>query len=201
MKLTTMRMQIAKVAALPAQADRTPNTMYLVARVDSDSLEIHMTSSDGAATVHVPTKTEISAMIGGQIASFNNIRVVATYADMAALVAENNSMVVMVLDATGDATVATGGAAYVLQATGTAAAPAASYYKIYEYEALTENFVLNWSAIVGKPASSAAAIDDAVAKTHTHANKALLDGLAINPDGDLTLDGVAVGTVLVTATW
>lgn len=197
-----MHMQIAKVAVLPAQAERTPNTMYLVGDVaHADSLEVHMTSSDAAATIHVPTKTEISAMIGGQISSFNSIRVVATYADMAALVAENRSMVVMVLDATGDATVTTGGAAYILQATGTAQAPAASYYKIYEFEALTENFVLNWSAIVGKPTSSAAAIDDAVAKAHSHTNLTLLGGLATNGDGDLTLNGVAVGTTLVSAGW
>ncbi len=197
-----MHMQVNKVTALPNVGDRDANTMYLVGDTAvADSLEIHMTSSDGATTIHIPTKTEISAMVGGQIASFNNIRVVATYADMAALIAENRSMVVMVLDATGDATVGSGGAAYVLQATGTAEAPTASYYKIYEFEALTENFVLNWSAIVGKPASSAAAIDDAVAKTHTHANKALLDVLDVNGDGDLTLNGVAVGTVLVNADW
>ena len=197
-----MHMQISKVKSLPAVGSRQANTMYLVGNTEfADSLEIHMTSSDAAKTLHVPTKTEISAMIGGQIASFNNIRVVATYADMAALVAENNSMVVMVLDATGDATVTTGGAAYVLQATGTAQAPAASYYKIYEFEALNENFVLNWSAIVGKPTSSAAAIDDAVAKAHSHANTALLDGLATNGDGNLTLNGVAVGTVLIEAAW
>ena len=197
-----MHMQISKVSALPAVASRQANTMYLVGNTaNADSLEIHMTSSDGLTTLHVPTKTEISAMIGGQISSFNNIRVVATYADMAALVAENRSMVVMVLDATGDATVTVGGAAYVLQATGTVEAPAATYYKIYEFESLNENFVLNWSAIVGKPTSSAAAIDDAVAKAHSHANVALLDGLATNGNGDLTLNGVTVGTVLINAGW
>ena len=197
-----MHMQISKVSALPAAASRQANTMYLVgdAKV-ADSLEIHMTSSDGAATVHVPTKSEITAMIGSQIASYNNIRVVATYADMTDLSIENRSMVVMVLDATGDATVTTGGAAYILQATGTVEAPAASYYKIYEFEALTENFVLNWSAIVGKPTSSAAAIDAAVAKAHSHANVDLLNGLGINGDGNLTLNDVAVGTVLVNAAW
>lgn len=197
-----MHMQISKVNALPAANARQANTMYLVGNTENaDSLEIHMTSSDGAATLHVPTKTEISAMIGGQIASFNNIRVVPTYADMAALVAENRSMVVMVLDATGDATVTVGGAAYVLQATGTTQAPTADFYKIYEFEALTENFVLNWSAIVGRPTSSAAAIDDAVSKAHTHANLSTLDGLGENQNGDLTLNGVAVGTVLIDAGW
>ena len=197
-----MHMQISKVSALPAVASRKANTMYLVGDVaHPDSLEIHMTSSDAAATLHVPTKSEITAMIGGQIASFNNVRVVATYADMAALVAENRSMVVMVLDATGDATVTTGGAAYVLQATGTVEAPAASYYKIYEFEALTENFVLNWSAIVDRPAFGPAAIDDAVAKAHRHDNMSLLDGLGTDEFGDLTLNDVAVGTVLVNADW
>ena len=197
-----MYMQISKVNVLPAVGSRQANTMYLVGNTEfADSLEVHMTSSDGRATLHVPTKTEITAMIGGQIASFNNIRVVANYADMMDLIAENRSMVVMVLDATGDATVTVGGAAYVLQATGTVEAPAASAYKIYEFEALTENFVLNWSAIVGKPTSTAAAIDDAVANAHSHADLALLDGLATNGDGDLTLDGIAVGTVLVNADW
>ena len=107
----------------------------------------------------------------------------------------------MVLDATGDTSVTVGGAAYVLQATGTAQAPAADFFKIYEFEALSENFVLNWSAIVGRPTSSAAAIDDAVSKAHTHANLVTLDGLDVNQDGDLTLNGVAVGTVLIDAGW
>lgn len=197
-----MHMQVSKVNVLPAANLREANTMYLVGNTgNADSLEIHMTSSDGAATLHVPTKTEISAMIGGQIASFSNIRVVPTYADMASLVTENRSMVVMVLDATGDATVTVGGAAYVLQATGTVEAPTANFYKIYEFEALNENFVLNWSAIVGKPTSSAAAIDNAVSKAHTHANLNTLDGLGENQDGDLTLNGVAVGTVLINAGW
>lgn len=197
-----MHMQISKVNVLPAVASRQANTMYLVGDAGvADSLEIHMTSSDGAATLHVPTKTEISAMIGSQTASFNNVRVVPTYADMVGLVAENRSMVVMVLNATGDATVTVGGAAYILQATGTAQAPTADFFKIYEFEALNENFVLNWSAIVGRPTSSAAAIDDAVSKAHTHANLSTLDGLGTNGDGDLTLNGVAVGTVLVNAGW
>ena len=197
-----MHMQISKVSALPAAGSRQANTMYLVGNTNfADSLEIHMTSSDAAATLHVPTKSEISAMIGSQIASYNNIRVVATYADMTDLSIENRSMVVMVLDATADTSVGSGGAAYVLQATGTVEAPVATVYKIYEFESLNENFVLNWSAIVGKPTSSADAIDDAVAKAHSHANVALLDGLATNGDGNLTLNGVAVGTVLVNAGW
>ena len=197
-----MLMQIAKVTALPPQNTRTANTMYLVGNAGSaDSLEIHMTSADGATTLHVPTKSEISTMIGGQLATFNNIRVVPTYTAMTALVAENRSMVIMVLDATGDNSVTTGGAAYILQATGTTQAPTADFFKIYEFEALSENFVLNWSAIVGRPTSSAAAIDDAVSKAHTHANLVTLDALDVNQAGDLTLNGVAVGTVLTTADW
>ena len=133
-------------------------------------------------------------------------------------------MVVMVLDATDDSTVGIGGAAYILQAKGTAQAPSADVYKIYEFEALSENFQLHWENINGRPTSAVADIDDAVSKRHSHSNindlnrighnadsLLTIDGVAINPtflgrlgaDADLhlTFDGVTVGNPLVANEW
>ena len=182
-------LNIAKVSALPQAL--ASQTMYLVDGGDSN-LEIHVTSNDGSKTLHVPTRTEIDSLIGTAIAGFQSIRVVPDYLSMTGLIAESRSMVVMVLDATGDTTVTTGGAAYILEATGTAEAPGANIYKIYEFEALSENFRLDWENIIGRPTSSAADVDDAVAKRHSHANINDLNRIGHNADNMLTIDGKTI---------
>lgn len=50
---------------------------------------------------------------------------------------------------------------------------------------------VNWSAIIGKPTSSAAAIDAAVTASHTHSNSAVLAALT-DSAGSLIYGGTAV---------
>ena len=85
------------------------------------------------------------------------------------------------LDASADATVASGAATYVYDFGNT------TWVKISEAESL--DVVLDWSNIQNGPSSSPAAIDAAVADSHTHANKTQLDKIGENGDGNLTYDG------------
>jgi hypothetical protein len=55
-------------------------------------------------------------------------------------------------------------------------------------EAESLDIVLNWATLQGKPTSSVAAIDAAVAASHTHANKAVLD-LVTDSGGKLLYNG------------
>lgn len=116
-------------------------------------------------------------------------------ADIAArdALAPTGSWQVFVRDATGDPTVGAGGAMYLWDTANSA------WVKTMESESL--DIALTWGALQGKPNSSVANIDDAVAKRHTHANKTELDKIGQNVEGDLTYGGVPVRTQWASTGW
>ena len=61
--------------------------------------------------------------------------------------------------------------------------------------------VLDWDDLVNGPTSSAAQIDDAVSKAHSHANKAQLDKIGEDGNGNMTYDGAAVKTQWIEKNW
>lgn len=83
--------------------------------------------------------------------------------------------IVMVTDATGDQTVKSGWAIYRRKAGTQVLNTLDSWQKIAEAESI--DVVLRWDNVVGRPTSTVTDIDDAVAKKHEHANKAVLDEL------------------------
>lgn len=82
---------------------------------------------------------------------------------------------VMVTDATGDQTVKSGWAIYRRKAGTQVLNTLDSWQKIAEAESI--DVVLKWDNVIGRPTSTVTDIDDAVAKKHEHANKAVLDEL------------------------
>lgn len=97
------------------------------------------------------------------------------------------SLFVYVLDATSDPDVVSGAALYIYaedhNAPGTY-----KWFKVAETESL--DVQLQWADILGKPTSSVADIDDAVAKRHTHSNKTELDLISEDgTSGNLTYNG------------
>ena len=93
-----------------------------------------------------------------------------------------------VIDATDDPTVEKGGASYIWM-------PAKGYEQPYWRklgEDESQDFTLEWNMINGRPESAPGDIDDAVDAAHEHENKALLDKLAEDEDGLLTIDGKPV---------
>jgi hypothetical protein len=145
---------------------------------------MYFTSSDGLDVRHVISKDEIQSMINQYVVNatseLTEIKIVADIAARNALNLTANGLC-LVLDATADATIAAGAALYVYDAVGL------QWTKVAEYESM--DVQLLWSAIQGRPTSSVAAIDDAVAKAHTHTNKAQLDKISEDGGGNLMYNG------------
>lgn len=94
----------------------------------------------------------------------------------------------VVLDATADPTVGQGGAEYIWMP---AQGEAASYWrKLTEEE--SQDVILQWENIAGKPQQPAADIDRAALLAHAHDNKCVLDSLGRDESGRLTIDGQPV---------
>ena len=120
-----------------------------------------------------------------------------TYRVMESLGTEDGALdrnvICMVVDASDDASVTAGAAMYIYDA------DLDTWTKISEVESMDLN--LTWEALLNKPTSSVAAIDNAVAKAHVHANKAVLDDLADDGAGVLKYKGAYVGAALTAVEW
>lgn len=145
-----------KVTSLPG----TPvaNAIYFVQ--NGDYAETYVTDSSGVAK-GVGNTDMIEEIVTAQLSGFNNIQVVADISARDAMSLSGNALV-LVTDATGDWTVASGAAMYFYRQSND------SFTKVTEYESMDVS--LTWSAISGKPSSSAANIDAAVSASHTHSN-------------------------------
>ena len=178
-----------KVLAMPGSL--TANTIYFVADgVDADLMEVYVSSSNGSSARRVPTMADINTVIANATSGANGINVVADIADRDVLGHSLPSKMVLVVDATGDASVLAGAATYVNNGS--------SWIKIAEHESL--DVTLEWASIQNGPTSTVAAIDAAVTASHSHTNKATLDLLSAT-GGDLYYNSVAVGTNFATVAW
>lgn len=161
-------LKIRKVNALPGTLEAS--TLYMVKHASNANLfDLHLSTSDGLSSRHIISQAEIATMISDSMAAFNTVLVVADIAARNALTLTANAQV-LVLNAVGDATVTSGAALYVYDYATT------TWHKVSEYESL--DVVLDWASIQNKPTSTVAQIDQAVADSHTHANKTLLDLLS-----------------------
>lgn len=187
-----MDLRIERVTALPATI--SPSTMYIVRAAEAGLAEIYFSNNDGSEVRHVINKQEITAMMTGAISDFTNIQLAADIAARNALgAALTRNALVLVTDATGDATVTAGAAMYFYDNAG------AAWIKVSEFESL--DVTLTWDAIVGKPSSTAAQIDAAVANSHTHANKLQLDKIGEDAQGKLLYNGARPEAPVAVASW
>jgi hypothetical protein len=185
-------LKIFRETALPGTLQ--PYAIYLIAPAsDPTLLEVVVTNADASASRHVIDKSDIQAMIDASMASAgaNDLVIVADIAARDALTPDGN-LYAYVTDATGDATVTSGGATYLYNHATT------TWIKVSEAESM--DVVLQWTNIQGGPASSPANIDDAVTKRHAHANKTQLDQLG-DAGGELTYNGVQVKTEYSSTAW
>lgn len=182
-------LNIKQVAALPETVE--PTTLYFVKSSEAGQMEVYLTDATGTQTRHSFTKGEAQTMINNALTNFSNMRVVADVAARDAL-APDRVMIAYVVDATDDTTVNAGAASYLYDPATT------QWVKIHEYESLDVQLV--WSSISGRPTSTVGQIDDAVAKAHTHANKAVLDKLSEDAEGNLMYNGAYIKPA-VTSGW
>lgn len=184
--------QIFRETALPGTL--VPRAIYLIApSADADLVEIVVANADGSATRHVINKSDIQGMIDASMASAgtSDLIIVADVAARDALTPTTN-VYAYVTDATGDSTVASGGATYLYNFSAT------SWLKVSESESM--DVVMNWASIQGRPTSAVADIDDAVTKRHTHANKTQLDNIG-EANGEMTYNGSQVKTEYSSLAW
>jgi hypothetical protein len=148
--------------------------------------EAYVTSAAGVAK-SVGNSAMIAAIVDGRVttalADFNVVEIVADIPARAALSTTRNQMA-LVLNATGDPTVASGAALYAYRESN------ATWIKITEYESM--DVALTWASISGKPVSAVSLIDDAVGKRHAHANGAFLDKIG-EAAGKMTYNGQTIG--------
>jgi hypothetical protein len=175
-----------KVTSLPSTLE--PSSIYFVQ--NGTYAETYITNSTGVAR-SVGNSGMINALIDTKLNSLNTLLKVNTIADRNALALTQNAMV-LVVNATGDATVTAGAALYFWDNA------ASTWTKISEYESM--DVVVQWSSIQGKPTSTPAQIDAAVTNAHTHSNKATLDLLGAGANG-LTYNGADVTTTWSTENW
>ena len=188
-------LKIYKETSLPAVLDS--NSLYFLS--DNDLLKIYMTGSDASVVMNVIDKETVDTLIASALEDYTpgtggsaSIQVVDDIATRDLLEPEE-SIIVLVLDATGDSTVSSGGATYVyITSTST-------WKKIGETESM--DLILSWANIQNKPTSAVADIDDAVAKRHTHTNKSVLDLLDEDEDGNLTYNGTGIRITLDSNAW
>lgn len=179
---------VSKVAALPGTL--APSTLYFVSDADNaDLMKVYLSDSTGTTVRHLPTKQEIDIAIAAAVSAANAMVRVATITARDAMTPAGN-MLVLVTDATGDATVAAGAASYFWDG--------AVWTKVTEFESL--DVAQTWANLQGKPTSSAAAIDVAVESAHSHTNKSTLDLIEDNA-GVLEYNGAPIATSYTTEAW
>lgn len=170
-----MSAAIRKVTSLPAALE--PNSLYLVGDGTTDA-EAFITSNTGAA-VGFGNTAFVNALINTALSAQSNFEVVADIAARDALTPAS-SVLVLVTDASADATVDSGAAMYAWDGT--------AWSKVTEFESLDVN--ITWSSITDGPASTPTLVDLAVSQTHVHTNSTELDKIGEDADGCLTFDNV-----------
>lgn len=169
----------SKLTAVPS-LPCAPNAVFFVAPTSKPNyVEIYVSNSAGTALKRLLTDADIQALIDASISGLaGEMPIVADIAARNALSPTKNTQV-LVLDATGDSTVASGAATYLYRVSTT------SWIKLSEAESL--DLILQWANIQGKPTSSPSAIDTAVGNSHAHNdNLTQLNKIGENADGLFT---------------
>jgi hypothetical protein len=180
--MSTSPLQFFKETALPTVVN--PHSIYFIAPPsDPNHVEVYVTNADGSIARRVINSDDVQTMISTAISAANTLTIVADIAARNALT-PTGPIFVFVSDATGDSTVASGGATYLWNPGTTA------WIKVSEAESL--DVVTQWANIQNKPTSSVSAIDTAVANSHTHSNKTQLDKVGENGSGMMTYNGSLV---------
>jgi hypothetical protein len=151
----------------------------------TDTAQIHLTAAERTALTNYNqasgfAKVEATGYLPNSIINPSVLAITTEFANIAAMLASTDvpaGQLVWVTDASGDTTVTSGWAVYRKKVgTGIDYTTLTGWQKVAEAESL--DVVVSWDNIQGKPSSTPAEIDQAVADDHTHSNKAALDDLA-----------------------
>lgn len=178
---TTTRKDLYRKNAIPPVEQRKAGDRYLVkSSYNPNWVEQYTVGNDGQSLLAVGNVEMIDARFAELLTNNKLFHYADDIAAMNALIEnfEGNNLI-LVEDASAHPEVNSGSALFGYKHADE------SITLIAEYESL--NIVFTWGAILGKPSSSPAAIDTAVANSHTHQNKATLDKLGEDTGGNLTI--------------
>jgi hypothetical protein len=162
------------------------SSVYFIKAVGATYTECYITTKTGTPTRMI-NEADVQALISSALSDSNSFNIVANIAARNALLplpANRQVFVENASDAGGDPTVLSGGAWYLYKKSDN------TWIKTGETESM--DAVLNWSNIVGKPASTAVSIDNAVAASHAHTNKPQLDKFGENASLQPTYNGKVI---------
>lgn len=163
-----MNLKFHQVSTLPVTLDA--DAFYFV--LNGDYAESYLTDNNGVAKM-IGNSVMINELIQAAFNATNHVVADITARD--AISPADVGDLALVTDATADTTVDAGAATYVYDGT--------AWVKISEYESL--DVVVDWSDIQNGPSSTPAAIDAAVANSHTHANLTVLDQITNAGSGQI----------------
>lgn len=191
------RQYIRRVNQLPTNMEA--NAIYVVKPPGALEADLVFTGSDPLVVARTISRVDIEQIVGDAVDASTSITFKQSYGDMLSDRPTSNALI-YVADATGDPTSTT-------------------VVRVYLYNKETDTFTgfpstgggggpggdVTWGQILGRPNSTPAQIDQAVAAMHTHANKAVLDLIGENAQQKLTFRGAQVDTpttvAFTTATW
>lgn len=180
-----LRLKFYRTNAAPVAGSAQGSAVYIVKDADNASrARLYATSSDGSQIREVSglSETEVNALVDSKLLAHKELQYVTDIAARDALVLDRD-MLVLVNDATGDATVNAGAAYYYYTAAND------TWSKIAEFEGM--DLTINWTDIQGRPAVTAAQIEEAVLKMHEHANKDVLDAISLDSEGFAVIGNVS----------
>lgn len=168
-----------RVTAMPGSP--AANAIYFVAPAARPNYtEVYVTGTSGSTVKRIINEVDVQALIDASLTGIGGLKIEDDITARDALSLSADALV-MVVDASDDATVTSGAALYAWRNSQT------SWTKISEFESL--DLQLTWSALQGKPTSAVGDIDDAVSKRHAHSNKSEIDKVGQNGNGNLLYDG------------
>lgn len=170
-----------------------PNSVYLITEAGNVThAEMYIVGNKASDVRRIYNKSDIEVLIRQLMAGYGKIQVVATFAELDAVDTLSFNYV-YVQDASGDPTVGSGGATYVWDTV--------TSKWIKQSEAESMDIVQSWAAIQGKPNSTVAEIDSAVAQKHTHTNMTQLNKINQDGEGNMTYNGKVVTTEWLSTAW
>lgn len=181
-----MLLKFYKVTSLPGTL--VSNAVYFV--LNWNYSETYITNSSWVAKSvgnSLMINTLVNSAISTALADQNMLQIVADIPARNSLASgSQKNLLILVSDATWDATVSSWAALYAYNETTT------QFTKLSEYESL--DATISWANIAWKPTSSVANIDDAVNKRHSHTNQSSLDKVWEDGNWNLTFNWESVGT-------
>ena len=194
------KFKIVRVTTLPSTI--TPSTMYILKTPTSAIAEVYFSNNDGSVLVPGITEQFITDSFASLLASgMGQIEIVENINERNRA-NKNGNCLIMVIDATGDEFGSTGTVLYLYRAINS------SYFRVSSFDGTNDAInggtvgTIWWDTIQGRPTSTPEQIDQAVADSHTHSNKSVLDRIGVTADGVLTVDGnIFANIVMVEGDW